>query len=190
MYHPFIVGKKLYLRGIEREDLSGNMSQWVNDSEVTKYMVMGLFPNSGVIYCSTRTLEEEYDELLKSKNNVVFAIVDKKSDKMIGIVGLYEINWIARNAELRIVIGEKNFWGKDYGTAAVKLVVEYGFEKLNLNNVYLGVNTEDKRANKCYIKAGFTLEGTLRHYHFRNGKYYDANRYSILRDEYYTKSKK
>ena len=62
MYHPFIVGKKLYLRGIEREDLSGNMSQWVNDSEVTKYMVMGLFPNSGVIYCSTRTLEEEYDD--------------------------------------------------------------------------------------------------------------------------------
>ena len=92
MKHPFIVGKKLYLRGIEEDDLSGNMSQWPNDPKVTHYMVMGAVPNSGSIYCSQNSLEEEYERLRKSKEDIVFAIIDKKSDTLIGVTGLYDIN--------------------------------------------------------------------------------------------------
>ena len=187
MHHPYIVGKKLYLRGIEKEDLSGNMSQWPNDPEITHYMVMGAVPNSGVIYCSWNTLEEEYEQLRNSEKDVVFAIVDKESDKMIGIIGLYGISWIPRLAELRIVIGDKDFRGEGYGTEAIKLVVDYAFDKLNLNNVYLGVNAEHKRAIKAYKNAGFVEEGILRKVQYRNSKYYDAVRMSILREEYYAK---
>ena len=188
MYQPFITGEKLYLRGLEKEDLAGNMSQWPNDPEITHYMVMGAVPNSGVIYCSWNTLEEEYEQLRKSEKDVVFAIVDKESDKMMGLVGLYDISWIPRLAELRIVIGEKDFWRKGYGTEAIKLVVDYAFDKLNLNKVYLGVNAEHKRAIKAYKNAGFIEEGILRKEQYRNSKYYDAVRMSILRKEYYAKS--
>lgn len=187
MHHPYIVGKKLYLRGIEKEDLSGNMFQWANDPEVTYYMVMGAIPNSGSIYCSWNTLEEEYEKLRKSEKDIVFAIVDKESDNMIGVVGLYDISWIPRHAELRIVIGEKDFWGKGYGTEATKLVVDYAFDKLNLNKVYMGVNAEHKRAIKAYKNAGFIEEGILRKEQYRNSKYYDAVRMGILREEYYAK---
>lgn len=187
MYHSFIVGKKLYLRGIEKEDLSGNMFQWPNDPEVTYYMIMGAIPNSGSIYCSWDALEEEYEKLRKSQKDVVFAIIDKESDNMIGVVGLYDISWIPRHTELRIVIGEKDFWGKGYGTEATKLVVDYAFDKLNLNKVYLGVNTEHKRAIKAYKNAGFIEEAILRKEQYRNSKYYDAVRMSILREEYYAK---
>ena len=187
MHRPYIIGKKIYLRGIEKDDLSGNMSQWPNDPEITHYMVMGAVPNSGVIYCSWNTLEEEYEQLRQSENDVVFAIVDKESDKLMGIIGLYGISWIPRLAELRIVIGEKDYWGKGYGTEAIKLVVEYAFDKLNLNNVYLGANAEHKRAIKAYKNAGFVEEGILRKVQYRNSKYYDAVRMSILREEYYAK---
>ena len=187
MHRPYIIGKKLYLRGIEKEDLSGNMSQWPNDPEITYYMVMGAVPNSGVIYCSWNTLEEEYEQLRNSEKDVVFAIVDKESDNMMGIIGLYGISWIPRLAELRIVIGEKDYWGKGYGTEAIKLVVDYAFDKLNLNNVYLGVNAEHKRAIKAYKNAGFVEEGILRKVQYRNSRYYDAVRMSILREEYYAK---
>lgn len=190
MYHPYIIGKKLYLRGIEKEDLSGTMFQWPNDPEVTHYMVMGAIPNSGSIYCSWNTIEEEYEKLRKSEKDVVFAIIDKESDNMIGVVGLYDISWIPRHAELRIVIGEKDFWGKGYGTEATKLVVDYAFDKLNLNKVYMGVNAEHKRAIKAYKNAGFIEEGTLRKEQYRNSKYYDAVRMSILREEYYAKREK
>lgn len=179
----FIEGDNFYLRGIVKDDLSGNMVNWVNDVEVTEFMVMGVVPGSGSIYCSWESLEVEFERLQKSKHDVIFAIVDRETDEMIGTVGLYEINWLARHAEFRIVIGEKNYWGTGLGTKVTEVVVKYGFEKLNLHKVYLGCNADDKRANRCYEKVGFIKEGTIRDYHFRNGRYYDANLYSLLRNE-------
>jgi len=190
MKKPFIEGKTFYLRAIEKEDLTGNMAKWANDSEVTEFMVMGSVPGSGSIYCSWDSPDLEFERLQKSKHDVIFAIVDKKKDEVIGIVGLYEINWLARHAELRIVIGEKKYWGKGLGPDVTAAIVKYGFEKLNLHKIHLGCNASDKRANRCYEKVGFVREGTIRDYHFRNGKYYNANLYSILRDEFYKKNKK
>lgn len=178
MYHPFIVGKKIYLRGLEKNDLAGNMFQWANDPDVTYYMFTGAMPNT------MELLEEEYAQLLKSETDVVLAVIDKEADIHIGNVGLYSINWISRSAEFRIIIGEKEYWSKGYGTEATKLIVEYGFERLNLNKLWLGVNAEHKGAIKAYENAGFVHEGILRQEIYRNGKYYDAVRMSILRDEY------
>lgn len=190
MKKPFIEGKKFYLRAIEKEDLTGNMAKWANDPEITEYMVMGTVPGSGSMYCSWDSPEVEFEKLQNSKHDVIFAIVDKKTDEVIGNAGLYEINWLARHAELRIVIGEKKHWGKGLGPDVTATIVKYGFEKLNLHKVHLGCNADDKRANRCYEKVGFVKEGTIRDYHFRNGKYYNANLYSILRDEFYKKGKK
>jgi len=150
-------------------------------------MVMGTFPNSGVIFSSPDSIEVEYKRLLKSRTDVVFAIVDKKTDRAIGITGLYDISWIPRHGDLRIAIGEKKSWGKGYGAEAVELLLGYAFGKLSLNSVQLGVNAEDKRANSCYKRAGFVYEGTRREFVYRNGRYYDANLYSILRSEFEAK---
>jgi RimJ/RimL family protein N-acetyltransferase len=180
MYHPFIEGEKIYLRGLEKRDLTGRMFQWANDSEVTYYMFMGSMPNT------TEQLEKEYEQILTSTRDVVFAIIDKESDAHIGNVGLYSIQWIARSAELRIIIGEKGFWNRRYGTEATQLTVDYGFSKLNLNSIYLGVNAEHSGAIKAYENVRFVREGTMRQYIYRNSRYYDAIRMSILREEYYS----
>lgn len=179
MYHPFIVGEKIYLRGLERGDLTGNMFQWANDSEVTYYMFMGAMPNT------IELLEEEYEQLVKSKNDVVFAVIEKETDIHIGNVGLYVINWISRSAEFRIIIGEKEHWDRGIGTEATKFTVEYAFKRLNLNKVWLGVNAAHKGAIRAYEKAGFVHEGILRQEIYRDGTYYDAVRMSILREEYF-----
>lgn len=179
MHHPFITGEKIYLRGLEKDDLKENMFQWANDSEVTHYMFMGATPNS------MELLEEEYEQLIRSKNDVVFACIERETDIHIGNVGLYIIDWISRSAESRIIIGEKEYWNKGYGTEATKLSIGYGFEKLNLNKVWLGVNAEHIGAIKAYENAGFVHEGVLRQEIYRNGKYYDAIRMSILRKEYF-----
>lgn len=179
----FIEEKQFYLRGIEEYDLA-HMKDWPSNPEITNLMVMGCVPNGGPIYCSWDRIEEEYERMKKSNNDVIFAIVSRETDKVIGLVGLYGINWIARNAEFRIVIGETDFLGKGIGTRVTRTVVKYAFEKLNLHKVYLGVNAEDERANKCYKRAGFVHEGTQRDYNFRNGRYYHANLYSILEGEF------
>jgi ribosomal-protein-alanine N-acetyltransferase len=178
MKNPYIIGNKTYLRALERSDLTGNLYQWANDFNVNYFMFMGTFPN---------TLErvwEEYEPLLKSKNDVVMAVIDRQADTHIGNVGLYSINWISRSAEYRIVIGEKRYWGKGYGTEATKLTIAYGFEKLNLNKIWLGVNQQNLGAVKTYTNSGFVYEGLLRQEIYRNGWYYNAIRMSILREEY------
>lgn len=184
MYHSFIVGEKVYLRGIERKDLEGPYFQWANDPKVTEYMFMGLKPNSLV------ALEEEYNTLMKSSNDVAFLVIDKQTDKPIGSAGIYAISWVARTAEYRVMIGEKDFWDKGYGTEIAHLLMEYAFGKLNLNNLWLGVNADNPRAVKSYENAGFVTEGRLRALIYRNGKYYDVIKMNILRDEYYSKIKK
>jgi len=184
MYHPFIEGEKIYLRGLEKSDLTGNMFQWANDPEVTHYMFMGAMPNT------IEQLEEEYEQLAKSSKDVVFAIIDKKLETHIGNVGLYLINYISRAGEFRIIVGEKEYWNKGYGTEATKLTVDYGFERLNLNCIFLGVNAEHLSAIKAYENAGFVKEGAMRQMIYRNGRYYDAVRMSILREEYYSRKGK
>lgn len=179
MKTPFIVGKTIYLRGLKKKDLADNMFNWANDHEVTQYMYTGLKPNNLDI------MEEEYDQLMHSDKDVVMAIVDKKTDMHVGNVGLYTINWLYRSAEYRIIIGEKEFWGKGYGTEAANLIIDYGFSKLNLNKIWLGVNADNPAAVKSYRNAGFVEEGVLRQEIYRNSKYYDAVRMSILREEFY-----
>lgn len=178
MQNPYIIGKKLYLRGLKKEDLAGNMFQWANDPEVTYYMFMGHKPNT------KEALEEEYERIIRSEKDVVLAIIDKKTDAHIGNAGLYDIKWIYRSAEYRVVIGEKKFWNKGYGTEAGNLVLDYGFNKLNLNKIWLGVNADHKSAIKSYQRSGFVKEGILRQEIYRNGRYYDAVRMSILRKEF------
>ena len=174
MKAPFITGHRIYLTGINKEDLS-KIVKWVNDSEMTYYLFMGDRP------AHIELLTEQWEKEIKNPNEVAMAIVDKKKDKMIGWSGLYSINWISRSAEYRIFIGEKQYRDRGIGTEVAKLMLNYGFEKLNLNKIWLGVNAAHKGAVHSYEKAGFVKEGMLREEIYRNGKYYDAIRMSILR---------
>ena len=174
----FITGEKIFLRAFTREDLRGPMLHWTDDEEVTRYMYRGWRP------ARIEELEAAYDRTIDSDKDIEFAICDKKTEAPVGIAGLHDIDWFSRQAEFRIMIGDKSIWGKGYGTETAKLLLAYAFEKLNLNRVSLGVNAEDKRAIKCYEKAGFVHEGISREVVFRNNRYYDAVRMGILRREY------
>jgi RimJ/RimL family protein N-acetyltransferase len=103
MYHPFLEGKRIYLRGLERKDLSGRFFQWANDEEVTRFLFMGVNPNV------LENLEEWFDEVRKSEKDIVLMVVDKESDREIGYCGFHEIRWLHRSAEYRVFIGEENF---------------------------------------------------------------------------------
>ncbi|MBL7124613.1 MAG: GNAT family N-acetyltransferase [Dehalococcoidales bacterium] len=179
MYQPLTIGEKIYFSPLNKEDFVTNMLRWVNDPEVTHYMFTGTLP------ATLEQLEEEYKQITKSKNEVVFAIIDKEANKYIGNIGLYQINWTSRTAEMRRFIGEKKVWKKGYGTEAAKLIVAYGFERLNLNRIWAGNNVENIGSWKSNEKAGFKREGILRQEIYRNGKYYDAVRHGILREEYF-----
>lgn len=174
----FLEGKKIYLRAPEEKDLKGGWYRWFNDWEVTKYQNKGIIPN-------TRQRQREYFySIMKSKNDVLFAIIDKKSGKHIGCVGLHKIDWVHRSAELGIVIGEKKFWGKGCGKDAWRLVTLYGFDVLNLHRIAAFVFEENAASKKSAEACGFKVEGILREAFFKNGKYHSALAMSVLKDDF------
>lgn len=175
---PFLTGIKVYLRAVASGDYLF-LTNWLNDSDVTYFMFYGQFPKT------YEQIKEHFEKQLSDQANAVFIVTDKKSRRPIGFAGLYEIHPTARSAEFRIVIGEKNFWGKNYGTEIAQLVIFYGFDRLNLNRIYLGVTAENKAAISTYKKVGFVQEGILREDIFRNSRFYDTVRMSILHKDYH-----
>lgn len=171
-------GTRVRLRPLERRHLSSCV-EWLNDPEITEHLS----------FSEPISMEGEqrwYEDLLRDKSTKVYA-VETLQGEHIGNLGLHDIDLHSRKTEFGIFIGKKDLWGKGYGTEAVLLALKLAFEGLNLNKVFLRVFTGNKRAQKCYEKAGFKKEGVLRQDMFKNGKYLDSVIYSVLAEEYFQK---
>lgn len=174
-YFKKLVGERIYLSPRNSEDIE-KFTEWLNDFETTDYIGR----SSEII-----TLDDEKKFLETTKEDKkVFVIVDLKDDNMIGTVGLHEINNIKRTATLGIFIGDKNYREKGYGTEAIRLILDYGFNYLNLNNIKLDLFEFNERALACYKKCGFREYGRRRKSNFINGKYYDTIEMDILAEEF------
>jgi len=174
----FITGHRIYLRGLTRTDLPALLT-WTSDREVTHYLYRGTFP------AHLEALERAYEMMVNSSVEEEVAVCSRKEEVLIGIGGLHGINPIARSAELRILIGEKRWWNQGCGTEVTQLLLAWAFEVLNLHKVWLGVNAAQSNAVRVYEKVGFVREGILRDEVWRNGRYYDAVRMSLLATEYH-----
>jgi [ribosomal protein S5]-alanine N-acetyltransferase len=174
----FVEGKMVLLRPLERADLNERYLSWLNDPEVTRYTETGTFPSTA------EDLDNYYRSITGSRNDVLLAIEEKKSGRHIGNVKLGPIHWVHRVATFGILIGEKEFWGKGLGMEATRLMVEYGFRRLNLHRIDLGVFAEHEAAVHCYEKVGFKIEGRLRQDLFHDGQFKDRLWMGLLRSDY------
>lgn len=112
-----------------------------------------------------------------------FAVRTLKEDKFIGFFGMW-IDLVHNEAWVGIGIGERDFWGKGYGTDMMKLCLQYAFTELNVHRVSLGLHAYNPRALRSYEKAGFRMEGCTRKDTLREGKRTDGFWMGILRDEW------
>lgn len=174
-YFKKLLGDRIYLSPRNSEDVE-LFTEWLNDFEITDYT-----GRSGML--TTLTGEKKYLED-NSSSEATFVIVTIEDNKMIGTVSLEDINTINRTATLGIFIGDKNYRDKGYGTESIKLILEYGFKYMNLNNIKLDLMAFNTRALKCYEKCGFKEYGRRRKCEFVNGKYYDSISMDILAEEF------
>lgn len=170
-------GDKICLRAYKEDDIP-LATKYVNDKELKKLLVTTIpFP-------MTTWEEESWIKSQKSNDNgqYNFAIEDLETGKYIGGCGIQNVNWLARVATVGIMIGDRNYWGKGYGTDAMKVLVEFIFNSMNINKVRLGTFSFNDRAINCYKKCGFEVEGVLKKEIFKDGKYYDEIIMSVFRD--------
>ena len=176
MQNPFIVGERLYLRPLEPAQDNHLYSTWLNDEEIRRYF--SIYPTSDF------RGKERLEQLYKDGKHIIFGVVLKEDNRLIGLVGLKDINYINQTAEFYNIIGDKSAWGKGYGTESTRLMLRYGFMELNLNRIQTQDMEENIGGRRADEKAGMKYEGTLREAVFRFGKYSHLCVYSILRSEY------
>jgi len=173
----FLEGEKVGLKKLSEEELSQRYVDWLNDMEVTKYLVSGNFPSD---------LEDvrTFINNANTSNRITFAIYRKDTNEHVGDVKLDHIDWVSRKADFGIMIGDKSAWGTGLGTETTSLILEYAFDVLNLHRVYLGVSEENTGAIKTYEKLGFAKEGVRKEDQFVNGKYLDTIVMGITRSQW------
>jgi ribosomal-protein-alanine N-acetyltransferase len=164
----FLEGNEIYLRTLRKSDLQGNWPKWFNDKETTYFLYNGIFP------VTEESQLAFYNEVVQSKTNLVLAICLKKTNEHIGNVGLHNMDFFLRKAELGIIIGEKQYHGRGYATEAVQLLTRHGLDRINLHKIYLRTEENNSAAIKMFMKAGFKKEGLIREETCHHGKWFNS----------------
>ncbi len=175
-YYKKLIGTKCYLSPISIDDAE-KYCEWLNDFEVSINLLT---------FSQQLSLEWEksiLQDMIKNKSQT-FAIIKVESDQLIGNCSIFGINQLNRKAEVGIFIGDKKNWNKGYGTEALSLLVDYGFNILNLNSLMLEVFSYNKRAVQSYKKVGFQEIGRRREAIIRVGKKYDEVLMDILAKDF------
>jgi len=167
---------RIYLRLLEKEDLSSRV-RWVNDKEVRKSLMFD-WP------LSISKTEKWFQNQLMDDTKINFSIIHKETGRLVGMTGLIDINIKHKRAQFYMTIGEKDFQGMRLPDENIPMVLEYAFEELGLNKVYLYTIDINDKARHVYLRNGFKAEGVLREHYFCVGQLRDLHVYSVLRKEW------
>ena len=168
-------GHKVAL-GPVRRDLLPLYQAWMNQADTTRFLRMGIY--------SLENEENWYEGVAKGDGIAYFTIYELATMKPIGGVDLQAIDQVNRTAELGIMIGDTESRGKGYGTEAVQLMCDWGFNAMGLNSIMLLTFAFNIAGQKAYTKAGFREFGRRRNVRWFAGQYWDDIYYDILAEEF------
>jgi RimJ/RimL family protein N-acetyltransferase len=185
MNSDLFTGKLVHLTAEEPKIMAEAFSRWARDSE---YLSL-LDTDPHMMFSQKKWndwLEKELDKDLdkNTPNEYFLAIRILEDERLIGFIGLWDFCWTHGTAWVSIGIGERDCWGKGYGTDAMRLLLRYAFIELNLHRVQLYVFSYNERAIHTYLKAGFKEEACFRQAIQRKGNRWDDLLMGILRPEW------
>ena len=174
-YFKKLVGERVYLSPINPDDAE-IYTKWVNDPEVT--LTLGQHKTIVSLNGERAYLEQA------AKQGYNFAIIRLEDDALIGGISFHEINHESRKTTFGIFIGEAENRGKGYGAEAIRLILDFGFNTLNLHNIGLTMHSDNEQGLACYKKVGFREYGRRSEATFKRGRYYDIICMEMLEDEF------
>lgn len=172
----FLRSKNVVLRPLSMDDIP-RLHRWINDPEVRHFLKADMPFTLGE--------EEEWVKgLAKRKPEHIILAIETAEGQHIGNMGLHSINWRSRTATTGAMIGEKEFWGKGYGTEAKMLLLHYAFDTLNLRRITSQAYAFNGRSIAYSKKCGYKEEGVFRGHVFRDGQYHDIVCLAVFRDDF------
>ena len=175
-------GELVKLSAFDPEELAKAYTNWTRDSELQR-----LFDAGASRLHSAKAGTDFFEKMVKEDTpaNHFFSIRKLDDNRLLGDINLDVINdWGSRDAFVGLGLGDRNDWGKGYGTDAMKIILRFAFTELNLRRVTLTVFEYNPRAIRSYEKTGFRHEGRLRGALLRDGKRWDMLYMGILAEDW------
>lgn len=169
-------GKKICLVPMDKARHLENSTAWINDHEVAQYLL---------VYRPMTRQEEEawFDKIAQDTSSIHFAIETHEGEH-IGNTTLAKIDWKNGSATTGTVIGNKNYWGKGFGTDAKMVLLHYAFVVAGLRKVCSAVIDYNERSLRTQLKCGYQIEGRQRQHLFREGAWRDEILLGVFEHEW------
>ncbi|MEG0775371.1 GNAT family protein [Clostridium sp.] len=171
-----LVGKKCYLSPVDSSETE-KVAKWSNDIEVA-------IRTGDISDMITYEAQRGYLENMNSNRGYGFFIVRENDDEVIGIGRLMRIDFINRNAVMGMFIGERTDRNTGIGSEATKLLLDFGFNILNLRNIMIETYSFNEAAIKTSLKCGFKEIGRRRKSIIYGNKEYDEVLMDMLNEEF------
>lgn len=172
----FRKGNKVILRPILEEDVP-QFFVWINDPEISKF-------TSATMPTSIEQEKEWFQRKLRESSKLTLAIVDAEKDILIGNLSVFNIDYISGTGTTGAMIGNKDYWGKGYGTEAKMLLLEFVFHELNLRKIYSEVIGFNKRSINYSLKCGYIKEAVFPMHYYKSGQYWDKIVLALYREKW------
>jgi RimJ/RimL family protein N-acetyltransferase len=164
-------------RVVLKRHVPGNLAafmRWYADPEVSRLTRYQDGP------MARPEIERFFQARVLGTDSLAMAIHERASDRLLGTCAFSQLDGENGSALFHITIGEKDAWGKGFGTEATRLMLEHAFERLRLHRIGLSVFAFNERAIRSYRRAGFVIEGRAREAIRRDGRWWDEVEMSIL----------
>lgn len=161
------------LRAIEEKD-APMLMEMINDPEIENAVV-------GYAYPVSLADQKQWIASLKNEKTLRYAIDADGEFAGTAFVSSLDLKNRTGNMNIKLM---KSAQGKGIASRAMKLVIEYCFNELNLNCVTANVIQRNEASRKLWEKLGFKKDGILRQRVYKNGEYHNLIAYSMLRDEF------
>ncbi|MFN8385933.1 MAG: GNAT family protein [Anaerolineales bacterium] len=174
-------GELIRFTAEEPETLSRSEVRWQTDTEFHR-----LADIDPAMLVSSKRIQQRAEERIEKgfmPKRYAFYARTLADDQLIGFLVLW-LDLVHNEVWVGLGIGERDFWGKGYGTDMMKLALRYAFTELNAHRVSLGLHSYNERAKRSYEKAGFRYEGTTREDARHGDVYTDGLWMGILREEW------
>ena len=174
----FIKGEQIYLRLLEKSDVSDEYLERINEPDLGRYLAL-----TGEYPATKSSLSHWLQKYQGNKNNLAFVVADSKLDRTVGVLTLSKISWIDRRSDITLMPTDQDFWGNGHFSEAFRLLINYAFRRLGLLKLCHNSYADDDDRIKAVKELGFQLEATsLKDVPFE-GNYHDELVFGLLHDE-------
>lgn len=177
-YRASVTTNRLIIETLTTDNMSVDYLGWLHDPKVTQYL------ESRHTRHTRDSVAQYVENIFTSDSDLLMGIFVKPKKRHIGNIKMGGLNRLYSRADIGIIIGERDFWGKGYASEAVSGLCDLAFSTIGVRRLWAGAYASNKGSTKAFLKAGFLQEGILRGHYVLNGQPEDGILVGKLSEEH------